>query len=209
MKNCIAILFLFLFFSCESKRKRPIVGETQYQIELNETFKDGSKSPLKTKDLKNFKGLDFYPIDSTYVVKANFTKTEKARLFQMPTTTDRKPYYKEYGVLNFTIKGKELQLTIYQSQEDLKNPMLKDLLFLPFTDNTSGNGSYGGGRYLDVLITDQLPDGSFILDFNNTYNPYCVYNEKYSCPITPRKNHLDIEILAGIKDFKSLYVKKD
>jgi len=153
--------------------------------------------------------LDFYPFDSAYIVKAKFTTTENARLFQMPTTTDRKPYYKEYGVLNFSLQGKALSLTLYQSQEDLKNPMYKDLLFLPFTDLTSGNGSYGGGRYMDLKLTDQLPDGSFVLNFNNTYNPYCVYNDKYSCPITPRKNHLDIAVKAGIKDFTSVYAKSE
>ena len=204
LKYCLLIVILFV--SCDSG-KRPLVGETDYQRELNATFKDASKSPLKPKDLKNFTGLDFYPFDSAYIVKAKFTPTENARLFQMPTTTDRKPYYKEYGKLQFRLQGKELELTVYQSQEDLKHPVYKDLLFLPFTDNTSGNGSYGGGRYMDIYTTDQLPDGSFVLNFNNTYNPYCVYNDTFSCPITPRKNHLEIEVKAGIKDFTSLYAK--
>ena len=75
-------------------------------------------------------------------------------------------------------------------------------LFLPFTDDTSGEDSYGGGRYMDVMISDEKPDGTIVLNFNNTYNPYCAYNDKYSCPLTPRKNHLDIEIKAGIKVFE-------
>ncbi|MFT7442704.1 MAG: hypothetical protein ACI9Q3_001078, partial [Maribacter sp.] len=117
-------------------------------------------------------------------------------------TTDRKPLYKEYGILNFILNEKYFELTIYQSQDDLSDEKYKDYLFLPFTDNTSGEDSYGGGRYMDVLITDEKPDGTIKLNFNNTYNPYCAYNEKYSCPLTPRKNHLDFEIKAGVKIFK-------
>ena len=55
---------------------------------------------------------------------------------------------------------------------------------------------------MDVMLTDEKPDGTFQLNFNNTYNPYCAYNDKYSCPLTPRKNHLDLEVRAGIKSFK-------
>lgn len=202
MKNIVKLLVLLLISSCNSQDKRPIMGETEYQQELNASYKDASKSPLKTKDLKNFKGLDFFKVDTTFIVTAKLTKTENAPVFEMATTTDRKPLYKEYGILNFTLKGKKCQLTIYQSQDDLRDEKYKDYLFLPFTDDTSGNESYGGGRYMDVMTTDENPDGTIQLNFNNTYNPYCAYNDKYSCPLTPRKNHLDIEIKAGVKVFK-------
>lgn len=202
MKNFFLILFASTFIACNSQGKRALIGETDYQKKLNSSFKDASKSPLKNKDLKDFKGLDFYPVDSNYVVTAKLTKTENASLFRMKTTTDRRPYYKEYGILNFVINGKECELTIYQSQDDLKNKKFKDYLFLPFTDETSGDESYGGGRYMDVMTTDEKPDGTITLNFNNTYNPYCAYNDRYSCPITPRKNHLDVAIKAGIKAFK-------
>lgn len=201
----IALFFSILFLiSCNSKHKRPLIGKTEYQQKLNASYKDATTSPLKKKDLKKFKGLDFFPVDSSFIVTAKLIKTENAPTFEMATTTDRKPLYKEYGKLNFSLKGKDLELTIYQSQDDLKDEKYKDYLFLPFTDDTSGEDSYGGGRYMDVLTTDEKPDGTIILNFNNTYNPYCAYNEKYSCPLTPRKNHLDIEIKAGIKVFKKL-----
>lgn len=202
MKKLILFFSIFLIISCNSKDKRPLMGETEYQQKLNASYKDATKSPLKKKDLKNFKGLDFFPVDSTFIVTAKLTKTENAPIFKMATTTDRKPLYKEYGILNFTIKGKDLKLTIYQSQDDLRDEKYKDYLFLPFTDDTSGEDSYGGGRYMDVMISDEKPDGTIVLNFNNTYNPYCAYNDKYSCPLTPRKNHLDIEIKAGIKVFE-------
>jgi uncharacterized protein len=197
----IAIVFGTLF-ACNSQGKRALIGETPYQQKLNASYKDASTSPLKSKDLKNFKGLDFFPVDSSLIVQATFIKTENAPTFEMATTTDRKPLYKEYGVLQFTLKGVDCKLTIYQSQDDLRDEKYKNYLFLPFTDDTSGNESYGGGRYMDVMTTDITKKNTVILNFNNTYNPYCAYNEKYSCPLTPRKNHLNVEIKAGIKNFK-------
>ncbi len=201
MKNLLFIVF-FSFLSCNSQGKRALIGETEYQQKLNASYKDASISPLKSVDLKNFKGLDFFPIDSSFIVIATLKKTKNAPVFEMATTTDRKPLYKEFGVLFFKLKGIDCQLTIYQSQDNLKDEKYKNYLFLPFTDETSGNESYGGGRYMDVMSTDITSENTVILNFNNTYNPYCAYNEKYSCPLTPRKNHLDIEIKAGIKKFK-------
>lgn len=202
MKNVLSFLFIFLLISCNSNGKRPLLGETEYQQKLNASYKDATTSPLKKKDLKNFNGLDFFAVDSSFIVTANLTRIENAPVFEMATTTDRKPLYKEYGLLRFNINGQDLELTIYQSQDDLRDEKYKDYLFLPFTDNTSGNESYGGGRYMDVMITDIKNDNTIELNFNNTYNPYCAYNDDYSCPLTPRKNHLDIEIKAGIKAFK-------
>ena len=202
MKKMTIAFTFFLILACNSKDKRPLMGKTVYQQELNASYKDASKSPLKKRDLKNFKGLDFFPVDSTFIVIANLTKTINAPTFEMATTTDRKPLYKEYGILKFNLKGKKCVLKIYQSQDDLRDKKYKNHLFLPFTDDTSGEESYGGGRYMDVMTTDEKADGTIELNFNNTYNPYCAYNDKYSCPLTPRKNHLDVEVKAGIKKKK-------
>jgi len=193
---------LLIFNSCSSKKK-PILGKSAYQIALNSSYKDASISPLKKKDLKKFNGLAFFPIDSSFIVKAKFTKIKNALNFKMATTTDRKPLYKEYGIINFILKGKNHELTIYQSQDDLRDENYKDYLFLPFTDATSGSKSYGGGRYMDVMTTDINKDNTVLLNFNNTSNPYCAYNDKYSCPLTPRKNHLDMEVKAGIMVFNN------
>ncbi|MDT7832256.1 DUF1684 domain-containing protein [Flavobacteriaceae bacterium S356] len=202
MKKILLLLTVLILTSCSSQGKRPLAGKTEYQQKENARFKDASKSPLKKRDLKKFKGLAFYPVDSSYVVNATLTRTPDEPVFEMATTTDRKPLYKQYGILSFTLKGKVLKLHLFQNQENLTDEKYKDYLFLPFTDDTSGDGSYGGGRYMDVFISEINKDDTVILNFNNTYNPYCAYNDKYSCPITPRKNHLDIAIEAGVKDFK-------
>lgn len=201
MKPFLILIITFSLLSCNSSGKKPIPGATEYQKKLNMQFKDASRSPLKKKDLKNFNGLDFFKIDSSFIVEAAIERIQNAPIFEMATNTTRKPLYRAYGILSFTLKGSDYKLTIYQSEDNLNDENNKDLLFLPFTDNTSGNESYGGGRYMDVLITDISTENKVILNFNNTYNPYCAYNENYSCPISPRKNHLDIEIKAGVKVF--------
>jgi len=201
-KNILILCVLSVLFSCNSQGKRALLGKTEYQQKLNASYKDATKSPLKKKDLKQFKGLDFFPVDAAYIVTATLVKTVNAPTFEMATTTDRKPLYKEYGQLSFTLKGKACELTIYRSQDDLRDEKYKDYLFLPFTDATSSDESYGGGRYMDVMTTDENADGTISLNFNNTYNPYCAYNDKYSCPLTPRKNHLDVAIKAGIMVFE-------
>jgi hypothetical protein len=202
MRNIAMLFILSLFISCNSNDKRPLIGKTEYQQILNASFKDATTSPLKKKDIKNFKGLDFFPVDSTFIVLSKFTKTENSPIFKMPTNTGREPFYKEYGILDFTINGESFQLTLYQDQDETLDDKYKDDLFLPFTDKTSGNETYGAGRYINLKTTDINVDGTFILNFNNSYNPYCAYNEKFSCPLTPRKNHLDIDIKAGVKNFK-------
>lgn len=183
--------------SCAQK-KRPIQGETEFQKTINSEYKDATTSPLKDKDRKHFQGLDFFKFDSTYVVKAVFKRTPDEKSFKMKTTTDRLPEYIKYGELRFQLKGNEFKLNIYQNQGLITKEGYEDYLFLPFLDETNGFESYGGGRYIDARI----PEGdTLIIDFNSAYNPYCAYNDKYSCPIVPRENYLKIRIEAGVKVF--------
>ncbi|MBF6608295.1 MAG: DUF1684 domain-containing protein, partial [Flavobacterium sp.] len=160
---------------------------------------DSVTSPLTPIDRHMFTGLNFFAPDSTYAVKAKLVRSTNEKPFAMPTTTSRKPMYIKFGVLHFEITGRQFQLNVYQNVDRPRNPLYKDYLFLPFTDLTSGVESYGGGRYLDLKIP---PDDILILDFNRAYNPYCAYNPKYSCPIVPAENDLQIKIRAGAKKFK-------
>lgn len=194
----VAFISVSCFMRCTQK-KRPILGKTEYQREQNAKFKDASTSPLKDKDRKNFEGLDFFVIDSVYVVEAQFTRTPDEQPFKMKTTTDRLPIYIKYGELSFNLKGENFKLNIYQNHGLIEEEGYEDYLFLPFLDETNGIESYGGGRYLDARI----PEGnSMIIDFNKAYNPYCAYNDKFSCPIVPRENYLKTRIEAGVKTFK-------
>ena len=183
--------------SC-AQGKEPIPGDTEFQKEINAEYKDASTSPLKDKDRKNFKGLEFFKFDSVYVVHASFEKTPNESSFEMKTTTDRLPVYVKYGIVTFNLKGNEYHLNVYQNQDLTKKEDYEDYLFLPFLDDTNGDESYGGGRYIDL----EIPKGDeVVIDFNKGYNPYCAYNEKYSCPIVPRENYLELKVEAGVKVF--------
>lgn len=168
----------------------------KYQKELNDSYLNPESSPLKEDELKDFKGLSFYPYNEKFVVKATLQKLENQPVFKMPTSGSNKPDYKRYGILHFTIDNKKFQLEVYQNLDLIKMKDYKKHLFLPFIDETSGNETYGAGRYLDI----EIPDGSeIVLDFNKAYHPYCAYTIGYSCPITPDVNFLKTEILAGVK----------
>ena len=171
-----------------------------FQSELNESYANADSSPLQEKDLKDFKGLDFYPITEEFYVKARFEKVKKSKPFDMKTSTDRLPKYKIYAILYFTLNDVEYKLNVYQNMDFTGKKGFDDYLFLPFSDLTSGNETYIGGRYLDMKIPEKRTTHVFI-NFNNAYNPYCAYNYKYSCPLVPLENDLNVEIKAGVKKF--------
>ncbi|MEL6916182.1 MAG: DUF1684 domain-containing protein, partial [Bacteroidota bacterium] len=119
--------------------------------------------------------------------------------FMMPTTTDRKSAEVLYGVAYFRLNGKAHELEIYSSPELKLEKDQREDLFLPFLDETNGDETYAGGRYINLSV----PKGdSLLIDFNTAYNPYCAYNPKYSCPIVPKVNTLQTKIMAGVKAFK-------
>ena len=176
-----------------------LVDILDFQKELNDSYKNPETSPLPDKYRKDFEGLDFYAPDTSYVVRAKFVRTPDAEPFFLPTTTDRKTEEVVYGIAHFTLNGTEHQLEVYQSLGLIDQEEYKDYLFLPFLDDTNGNETYGGGRYIDLSI----PEGdTLVIDFNKAYNPYCAYNKKYSCPLVPRQNYLRTNVRAGVKDFK-------
>lgn len=168
----------------------------EYQKELNESYLNPEKTPLKLEELKDFKGLNFYPYNEKFVVKATLERLKNQPVFKMPTSGKNQPDYKRYGILHFTINDQKFQLEVYQNIDLIKMKGYKKHLFLPFIDETSGNETYGAGRYLDI----EIPKGKeIVLDFNKAYHPYCAYTIGYSCPITPDVNFLKTEILAGVK----------
>lgn len=171
----------------------------QYQQEMNTYFADPEKSPLTAADRADFKGLPFYEVQETYRVEAKFVATPNFESFAMKTTTDRAPMYRKYGEAHFSIDGKDYVLSLYQNMDLLKRMPFYNKLFVPFKDLSNGKGSYSGGRYLDVDIPK---DDTVVLDFNKAYAPYCAYNYKYSCPIPPSENHLQVAIEAGVKTYK-------
>ena len=198
MKTIILLLLtLFIFISTLIYSQTEPENEiNQFRQELNNHFADTASSPLPEAERKTFSGLEFYPVDLEYRITAKFIRTPGEDPFGMATTTERLPVYVKYGEAHFSHDGKDIILNIYQNVKLSESEEYRDYLFLPFNDLTNGEETYGGGRYIDLKI----PAGdTIIIDFNQAYNPYCAYNHKYSCPVPPRENRMEVEIRAGVK----------
>ena len=196
--HCFIIFFsCSIHFSCK-KGKEPISGFTVHQRKQNAFFQDASKSPLTKKQLKSFKALPFFKLDSSFMVKAYLEKQKDENFKDIPTSTERIAKQRVYGLAKMKIKGETITLNIYQTESAFLNK-LDNTLFLPFLDLTNGENTYAGGRYLDLIIPD---NDSLIIDFNKAYNPYCAYNPKYSCPIVPSTNFIHVKVEAGVMYLK-------
>jgi uncharacterized protein (DUF1684 family) len=196
LKSGITLWFLtFSFVGYGQDAEHEILA---HRKEQEAEFKSKSKSPLPPKNRRRFKHLNYYPINLKYRVNAQFVKTETPDLFKMKTTTERLPDYRKYGEVHFEIDGESFTLEVYQSPDIMKRPGYEDYLFIPFTDLTNGHETYEVGRYLELRIPK---DEKVILDFNQCYNPYCSYSPKFSCPIPPVANNLNIAIPAGEKKY--------
>ena len=195
-KLCFLFLILSLFLNAQTEKEN-IASIKKFQKELNTEYLNPKESPLRGDNLKNFKKHPFFPINLKYRVTAKFVKTENPVPFELPTSSGKFKQYQEYGKATFELDGKSFTLTLYQSLDLMKMKKYKDYLFLPFRDETNEKETYGGGKYMDLKI----PIGNeIILDFNQSYQPYCAYNAfDYNCPIVPAENKLPVRIEAGVK----------
>ncbi len=198
MRQPISFCFIaFTFLAYGQKSPSGLVADIEaFQRELDSSYADPGHSPLTPEDQALFEGLPYFDIDTSFYVVAYFERAGKPRTFKMKTTTDRRPKYDLYAYVHFTLKGKAFRIPVYQSHRLREKEEFRSYLFLPFNDLTNGEESYGGGRFLDL----DIPEGdSIAIDFNKAYNPYCAYNSRYSCPVPPKANFIDVRITAGVK----------
>ena len=166
---------------------------------MDKEFGDTSTSILPNELVLNFKHLDYFKPNPEFNILADFKKDLGEKFF-MTTSTGNKKTFRQYGVLSFTIDSKLYKLPIYQNIKLMQHEKYKDYIFIPFTDLTNGNDTYGGGRYIEA----EIPTGkTYQIDFNYAFNPYCHYTTGYNCPIPPKENFLDLRIEAGEKTFNS------
>jgi uncharacterized protein (DUF1684 family) len=174
-----------------------------HREQYKKDFLTDPRSPLKEEDLKY---LDFFPVLSSAAVEAEFIKTPAEQPFEMPTYSGVTRTYRKYGTAYFTWGPFNSSVVLYENMTNKSNPLYKDYLFLPFTDNTNGETTYGGGRYIDMSKAD-AEDGKIIIDFNRCYNPWCAYSDGFNCPIPPLDNKLPYAIEAGEKMYKGEHKK--
>ncbi len=155
-------------------------------------FKDANGSPIPEAERQAFTGLPYYPIDESLVFDglalAPYAGDEPSN-FEIPTSDGKLRPAHRAGILNFELAGQSVGLTAYTFDGGDE-----ETLFVPFLDPSSGTETYGAGRYLDLEPED---DGTYTLDFNLAYHPSCVYDMRFSCPLTPRENRLPVRVAAG------------
>jgi len=191
----IFIIFLFLLFNYATFSQK-----YSYEDSIN-TYRSKYVKEHEVVKGSDKKQMSFFPVDENYRVITRVELIEDAPWFSMETSSDKKKPYRVYAILHFKLYNQVLKLHVYQSKDLMKMPAYADHLFIPFVDETCGDESYENGRYIDLTIADINP-GTYLLDFNKAYNPYCAYvSNKYSCPVPPRENHINIAVKAGEKKF--------
>ncbi len=201
--HLLLIILLLTIPSCTTTRtggEHSQPDAAAAQAKLNREYLDPDTSILtadQRQALAKTGGLNFFPIDQNYAVIAKLERYPDPEIVQMPTSSDRLAEYRVYGQLSFELNGQPVSLDVFESTNPNVPEEYRDVLFLPFRDETSGSDTYGGGRYLDV----RKPEGeTVLLDFNRAYHPYCAYNYGYSCPVPPEQNFVHQRIEAGVRN---------
>ena len=149
-------------------------------------------SPFPAEQRSTFQGLSYFPPDPAYRVTARLALIAGQEELLVPTSDGTVRRYLRYAWAEFDLQGKRQRLLLLKDRDS----RVSNRLFLAFRDRTSGKETYGGGRYIDLF---QQREGEITIDFNLAYNPYCVYNYTYSCPLPPEENRLEVPIPAGEK----------
>ena len=187
-----------ILYSINGSRPNSSAYATQLRksrSEKNRSFRQSAESPLPEAQKAQFDSLKYYPGDLSFVIEATISRNAAPDTTLLQMSDNREEKYLRWGQAKFRIDNQAQQLALY-----LKADGKDSTLFIPFTDGTNGRDTYGGGRYLDAAIPE--PDAAEIkLDFNQAYNPYCAYNNEYSCPVPPAENRLQVAIPAGEKAF--------
>lgn len=163
----------------------------QTRREKDEFFRTGQESPIPEAQRASFTGLTYFPIDAGYNIPASLVEERTAEpvIIELATSRNTVDRLARVGTISFRLGGTGYKLTAFATAaEGLTR------LFVPFGDQTNRQETYGGGRYLNLTRT---PTGLYDLDFNMAYNPYCVYDVNYTCPLPPSENRLAVAIAAG------------
>lgn len=198
-RNIIIILIvvagvvgIYYSFTGNETSEAYIAKIAQLREEKNNTMQ-GEGAPF---DSVEFTGLKYFPADAKYRINARLVEIKQKKSVTLPTSDGKEKTYLEYAHAEFELDGIKNKLLILEIRD--MGPY-RGTLFLAFADKTSANETYGAGRYLDVKKV--AGSTSITLDFNEAYNPYCAYNDNFSCPFPPKENILDVEIKAGEKTY--------
>jgi hypothetical protein len=166
-----------------------MVDLSTYRAETGFFFARHIQSPLTDEQRLSFRGLHYFAENKSLRLEVYVERFADHLQIRTPTSTGTIQTYQRYGKFKFEVDGQYTGLTIYKAPHGF---------FLPFVDSLAGKETYPASRYLEI---EPLGPDRFLVDFNLAYNPYCAYNDQWSCPLTPHENRLDVPIRAGEKIF--------
>jgi len=171
------------------------LSEWQRELEMERTMKDGflagdPESPFIVGRVP-FHPLRYFPPNRGFVVKASLERRPAPEEAYLRTNRDNQAVMRYIGDLSFELEGERMHLRLYHAGEGVGTSV-----FVPFRDRTSGQESYGAGRYLTLELNEA---DDYELDFNRAFNPYCAYTDDFECPFPPSENDLPAAVRAGEK----------
>ena len=151
---------------------------------------------MKEKDspianVADFPGFSYFDPDESWVISADFKATTSDKIFQIIMTDSTVSTLPKLGEATFRKNGEVIKVHIFDE---------KTHYLLPFRDETNGETTYGGGRYINIP-KENLSGNTLVIDFNEAHNFYCAYNEKYICPVPPAENKLPLAVPVGEKTY--------
>ncbi len=194
------ILLSVLFISCGDKHspdeKKYVQEVQQYRQEKNDYMRNNPESPFNQDSTIKFEPLNYYPVDPAFVFKSRLYEYPQKDTITVFGTKGEERKAVRYGYVNFEYSNQPHKINVYKGTTTRGETYFS----IWFTDRTTGDETYGVGRYIDFDIN---PDSNYVytVDFNLAYNPYCAYSARYSCAIPTKEDHLDLAVTAGEKKF--------
>ena len=180
----------------EARRREPAEAWSLWRNGRDDLFRRHPQSPLTEEQRSSFRELAYYDYDPSARCAALLEPAE-AESYEIPTSGDETMAFTRFATARFELGGESCSLEVYWLDA------YGGGIFLPFRDETSGNETYGAGRYLldtvkgaDLGVDER---GRLILDFNFAYNPSCAYDPRWVCPLAPPPNRLRLPVRAGEK----------
>jgi hypothetical protein len=173
------------------------IAATRAQREAKDDyFGRNPHSPIPQAERADFDGLSYYDVDPAFRFELPLHRHDDPETVTVGTSTGGERDYLEWGEFHFEVDGEPVTIQAYKADVE------EDRLWVPFRDATSGEETYGAGRYLDLEVDEhRRSDGTWVLDFNQAYNPTCAYSDMYECPLPPTENWLDVAVEAGEKAY--------
>jgi uncharacterized protein (DUF1684 family) len=173
-------------FQYETVRWNLIIRNNQYGIRFRDTESDA---------VKNFSGIERFPVNEDWIVEARFEEYDPPKIISVPNVLGHVDEEPSPGAVVFSRNNQTYRIETIDAG---------DRLWLIFADGTSGEETYGGGRFL-YTATKADSTGKVIIDFNKAYNPPCVLTKFATCPLPPKENYLTLRITAGEKMWEGIH----